>query len=579
MKVAEAVGRTLAQLGVKHVFAVVGSGNFHVTNALIAGGAGFTSARHENGAVTMSDAYTRLSGNMAAASLHQGCGLTNGMTGIAEAAKSRTPILVIAGDTPPTDKTSNFWIDQASAVTALGAEVARIHSARTAVADATKAFQVARDLNRTVVLNMPIDVQEEEIDWCPKQVQTTIPLPPTNPSKEAVLRIAEVLRNAQRPVIVGGRGALGAKAEIAQLAETCGALLATSAVSRGLFADEFWSVDVMGGFASPVAAALIQDADVIVAFGASLNRWTTRGSSLTENATIVQIDTDPASIGRHHPVDLPVIGDARGTAMAINEHFANQVPASMGYRTEDTASNLKSGRRWRDVPFSDTSTERTIDPRTLTIALDDMLPTSRIVVPDGGNFLGYPTMFLEVPDEKGICLTLAMQSIGLGLSAAIGSAIASPERLVVAAIGDGGFMMSHVELDTAIRLKLPLLIIIYNDNAYGAEVHVFEKEGWPLTTVEFPETDIAAIARGYGCESVTVRNTADLVPVVEWIASGSSRPMVIDAKVSSFPSWLLADAHANDNPVEHPRMGRAATITRPTHSAAALDDRPDPGER
>src|SRR5881275_679771 len=110
MQVAAAVGKVLAELGVQQVFGVVGSGNFRVTNALVSGGARFVAARHEGGAATMADAYSRMSGTVAAVTVHQGCGLTNAMTGIAEAAKSRTPLVVLAADV--TEKRSNFYVDQ-----------------------------------------------------------------------------------------------------------------------------------------------------------------------------------------------------------------------------------------------------------------------------------------------------------------------------------------------------------------------------------------------------------------------------------------------------------------------------------
>ncbi|EMY33802.1 acetolactate synthase I/II/III large subunit, partial [Arthrobacter crystallopoietes BAB-32] len=196
MRVAEAVGRTLAQLGVQQVFGVTGSGNFHFTNALIDGGARFVAARHEMGAACMADAYARATGEVSAVSVHQGCGLTNAMTGIGEAAKSRTPMLVLSGDTPPTQKTSNFWIDQAGAVAALGAKVERIHSPQTAVEDAVRAFRLARDERHTVLLNMPLDVQEEQIDWRPEDVPDIAPRLAPGPSAEAVSRLADLLAGA-----------------------------------------------------------------------------------------------------------------------------------------------------------------------------------------------------------------------------------------------------------------------------------------------------------------------------------------------------------------------------------------------
>src|SRR5690349_5970481 len=141
MRVAEAVGRGLAGLGVNTVFGVVGSGNFTVTNAMVAGGARFVAARHEGGAATMADAYARMSGAVAALSVHQGCGLTNAMTGITEAAKSRTPLVVLAAEA--TSPRSNFAVDQTALATAVGAVPMRVTSAATAVATALVAVATA----------------------------------------------------------------------------------------------------------------------------------------------------------------------------------------------------------------------------------------------------------------------------------------------------------------------------------------------------------------------------------------------------------------------------------------------------
>ena len=540
MKVAEAVGRTLAQLGVGHVFGVTGSGNFHFTNALIAGGVPFTAARHEMGAACMADAFSRSTGQVSAVSVHQGCGLTNALTGIGEAAKSRTPMLILAGDTPPTQKTSNFWIDQAAAVAALGAKVERIHSADTAVLDAVRAYSLARDGRYTVLLNMALDIQQEEIDWSPESVPAiTRPLAP-GPSPAAIAELANLLSTAQRPVMVAGRGAFAAREEIEALAAHTGALLTTSAVGRGIFAGNPWYLDVMGGFSTPATAELIQGADVVVAFGASLNRWTTRSGSLLRNATVVQVDLSPEAIGFHRAVGLGVIGDSALVAAAVAASLQERGQAREGYRSSAVRDQIARGSQWVDLEFEAIESASTIDPRTLTVALNRILPMERVVVPDGGNFNGYPAMYLQVSDASSYCLPLAFQSIGLALSSAIGAAIAAPDRMAVAGIGDGGFMMSVAELDTAVRLQLPLVVIVYNDNAYGAEVHHFVHEGAPLDTVEFPDTDIAAIARGFGCTAVTVRGEEDLAGVGAWLAGPRTAPLVIDAKISSFPSWVLA---------------------------------------
>ncbi|MQA11629.1 MAG: thiamine pyrophosphate-binding protein [Pseudonocardiaceae bacterium] len=546
MRVAEAVGRTLGMLGVQQVFGVVGSGNFHVTNALIAGGARFVAGRHEHGATTMGDAYSRITGEVSAVSLHQGCGLTNAMTPITEAVKSRTPLLILTADTPPTNKQSNFWIDQANAVVALGAEVERVHSPETAVADAARAYRRAILERRTVVLNLPLDVQELDVGWTPDAVPTLPERLVAGPSCAGVERLAEMLAAARRPILVAGRGALDARGELESLAEACGALVTTSAVARGLFAGSPWYLDVMGGFSTPIAAELITQADIIVSFGASLNRWTTRGGTLLRGATVAQVDLDVDAIGYHYPVDLGVVGDVAEVASSVTEALKATSKESTGYQSEEVRARIATGCRWQDVPFDDTSTGDRIDPRTLTIALDTLLPSERIVVPDGGNVVGYPAMFLTVPDAGGYCLPMAFQSIGLSLGATVGSAIAAPDRTAIAGVGDGGFMMSLTELDTAVRLALPLVVVVYNDEAYGAELHHFEPEGAPVDTVMFPETDIAAIARGFGCHAVTVRRSEDLASVGDWVVGARDAPLVIDAKITSFPSWVLEHAFAGN---------------------------------
>jgi thiamine pyrophosphate-dependent acetolactate synthase large subunit-like protein len=195
------------------------------------------------------------------------------------------------------------------------------------------------------------------------------------------------------------------------------------------------------------------------------------------------------------------------------------------------------------VPYKEAREAGRIDPRTLSIALDGLLPAEKTVAVDSGNFMGYPAMYLDVPDADGFVFTQAFQSIGLGLATAIGAAIARPDRLTVAALGDGGLLMSVADLETAVRLGLDLLVVVYDDEAYGAEVHHFGPDGYPLDHVTFPPAGIAGIGRGFGCAAVTVRAPADLDPVAAWLAGPRDRPMVVDAKVTrGEPSWWLAEA-------------------------------------
>jgi acetolactate synthase I/II/III large subunit len=544
MRVTEAVAATLAGLGADTVFGVVGSGNFHITNALISQGARYVAARHEGGAACMADGWARTAGRTGLLSVHQGPGLTNAVTGITEAAKSRTPLLVLAADVPASAVRSNFRIDVAALASAVGAVPERLYSPASAAADTARAYHTAAAQRRTVILALPLDVQGGE---CEKQPPTAGPvLGPVAPAADAADALAGALALAKRPVFVAGRGARVARAgpDLERLGDACGALLATSAAARGLFRGSPWDLDVSGGFASPLTAELIGAADLIVGWGCSLNMWTMRhGTLIGPEATVVQVDDDPAAIGAHRPVQLGVLGDVAETARAALAALGDRFGSGLGYRTDQVRGRIAREVRWRDVPYSDEGGDGLIDPRTLSIALDDMLPVQRTVSVDSGNFMGYPSMYLAVPDADAFCFTQAYQSIGLGLPSAIGAAVARPDRLTVAALGDGGALMAVSELETVVRLGLPMLIVVYDDEAYGAEVHHFGPDGYPLDTVRFPPADLAEIGRGFGCDGVTVRSPADLGPVQDWLDGPRERPMLVDAKVTSaHGSWWLEEA-------------------------------------
>src|SRR5260370_1281026 len=388
----------------------------------------------------MADGGARQPGGPGVVRVHKGPGRKNALTAITEAAKSRTPMLILAADVSTGAVTSNFRIDVDAISRAIGATPARLHSPGFAVNDTLRAYLTARNERRTVVLALPLDVQAAECSWPgPPEMRTAAA---RSPAPDQAAALASALAAADRPVFIAGRGArhVGARQELERLAAQCGALLATSAAAKGLFRGSPWDLDVSGGFASPLAAELIGNADVLVGWGCSLNMWTTRPG------TLIRPRTTPAPVG------------------------------------------------------CDSSAPRTPPPRPC-------------------------------------------QGVGPRWASAIARALARPTRLAGAALGAGGGLMGISELEPAVRLQLPMVIVIYDDEASGAEVHHFGPDGYPLDTVRFPPADLAAIARGFGCDAVTVRSAADLGPVRDWLASHPSRPLVIDAKVTSdHGAWWLEEA-------------------------------------
>jgi thiamine pyrophosphate-dependent acetolactate synthase large subunit-like protein len=537
--------------GIRQCFGVVGSTNFEITRRLVDRGATYVAARHETNAVVMAESWALATGEVGLASVHTGPGLTNAATGIAEAAKSGTPMVVLAGEIANGAVHSNFAMDQAGFCRAIGATSERLYSARTAVVDAARALERAQRERTVVVLQLPLDIQAAPAAAA-APVVPSLPGPPrpAYPHPADVTQLADLFQRAQRPLIVAGIGAVqaGAGRQLREVGRRVGALLATTARAHGLFSGEQWSLGISGGFGSPALVDLMPEADLVVSFGARLTTWTTRfGALLKGAAQIVQVDTDPSRLGVNQPAALGIAADASLVATRLHEELTRRGVEMVGWRTPETAARMRRGAN-NEHHYQDMSTGSTIDPRTFTKALDALLPLDRTVVTDGGHFSGWPTRHLRVPDAAGWIFKQSFQSIGLGLATAIGAATARPDRLTVAALGDGGAMMSIADLETAIRLGLSMLIVVYNDSAYGAEVHHFAPMGFDPDIVTFPTVDFARIARGHGAGGAVVSRLADLEPVRTWVESGSPGVFVVDVRVSTD---LVADWLTEALQVEH----------------------------
>ena len=244
------MARAIAESGARRCFGLVGGANFKVTHALAELGVEFIAARHEGGAVTMADVAARLGGDLTLASVTAGPGLTNALTGIAEAAKSATPLLVIAGDVALGDLHSSFSIRQGELVHSVGAVWIQITTPERAFEEASRAASLALR-RKTVVLSLPVDIQEMLVapsDPAGRAGLAPEPLPP--PNLDQIGRLAAAIEASARPLILAGHGAVVADAQrqLIALSDRIGALLATSLHAHGMFAAHPWNLGVCGGF-------------------------------------------------------------------------------------------------------------------------------------------------------------------------------------------------------------------------------------------------------------------------------------------------------------------------------------------
>jgi acetolactate synthase I/II/III large subunit len=549
VRVYEAIADSLAASGVDTLSGLVGEGNVALATRLHREhGVRYLAARREDAAVTIADGYARASGRLGVATVTHGPGLTNATTALTEAVRAGTPLVLLAGAVGLGDRVNRQQIDQRRLAEAAGASVVDVTTPARAVADVLGAMTRAVTTSGPVVVNLFTDVLDADIGdvtvrpWRPPVRQRVAPDP------DAVADAARTLGSARRPVILAGRGAVhsDARAEIERLADKIGAVLCTSLFAKGFFAGNPYDVGVCGGFASGLAERLIRDSDCVIVFGAGLNRWTSAKGTLFTGA-VVHCDIEERAIGRWLTPRHGVVGDAAATAAALT----SAVGSAAGYRTAELADEIAG----YDVSaeFTDHSGPDGLDLHPISVALDRLLPENRQVVVDVGHFMSVPSRYVRVPDGRGFLSPSSFGAVGLSLPAAIGAAAARPDRRTVCFVGDGGALMSLGELDTVRRAGLPLLVVVMNDNAYGAEVHICAHHGVPDDLAWFEPVDFAATARGLGVPARAVSTLGELEPAVRDLGSG---PGLLDVRLNARIPTAYYRQFAGPPPVDGGDRGR-----------------------
>jgi len=244
---------------------------------------------------------------------------------------------------------------------------------------------------------------------------------------------------------------------------------------------------------------------------------------------LIQVDAVRTNIGRWYPADVSIVGDARVVAKQLIQAVADRPASAKPAHASATRKLIENFDPARDYQAANTA--RTLDPRTLALELEKLLPQNRNLVVDGGNFLGV-VPYLSVPDPGSFKMIGDFASIGLGFGAALGVAKARPDKTTVLVIGDGGFLMTLGELETVVREDLPLVIVLMNDCAYGAELHFLKLRQQPVAKSMFPDVDFAPVAESFGFEAATIRTLADLHAVAAKLQKPDG-PILLDCKINA----------------------------------------------
>ncbi|WP_314646150.1 thiamine pyrophosphate-binding protein [uncultured Microbacterium sp.] len=528
------VALTLAQ-HIDAVFGVMGNGNAYFLDALeTQTDAVFTAVRHEQGAVVAADAHYRSSGRIAAGTSTYGAGFTNTLTALAEAVQAHVPLVLVVGD-EPTSGPRPWDVDQIALASAVGARTYTVGRAD-AAATTVIAIEHALTYRVPVVLAIPYDVASLDAGPVPSAPEPQVPAPlaPRGEFAEGMLdEIAAALRNAERPFLLAGRGAwlAGASAALGALAEATGALTASTALGRGVFPDARYDLGVTGGFGAEGAMEVIREADVAVVFGAGLNQFTMRfGALFAPGTRVFQVDISPAATHAH--VGGFVRADAR---LAAESLVARLAPASaLERRPWREAVDVAAARAYE--AGDELAADGRLDPRSAARRIGELLPDDRVVVSDGGHFIGWANMYWPVaaPDRM-MMIGTAFQSIGQGWPSVVGAALARREATIVLTSGDGGGLMAIADLESAVRAAAGRgMAVIWNDAAYGAEVNLYGLKGLAEGPMRIPEVDFAAFGAAVGAEGVVVRTLADLDRLAAWAQEDvdTRRFLLLDLRIS-----------------------------------------------
>lgn len=530
MRVSSAVAHALRVYGVDTVFGLMGTGTLKMVQCLVHEQAvRYLACAREDGAVTMADGYARARQSLGVAMVTYGPAFANIPHSLTEAARNRTPLVVIAGDTPSHRRLHFQHIDHAAYTQPTGAGFVAVRAPHTVVADVREAIRRAWVERRPVVLNIPIDYQDEQIgEVAPEPLRLERFAPAPDPDRLDL--VAGMLATADRPLILAGYGAAlaGARDELVALGELLGAPLATTVKAKGMFTGAPHDLGIFGGLASEVASQYIARADCVIAFGAALNDFTTLDGELTRGKRVIHVDVEPNHLGRYFPVDLELLADARLAARALVELLGTAELTSTGFASPALADELRSYDP--ASTFKDASGEQGLDIRTVTIALDSLLPADRGLVTDVGHFFPAPMRYLRVPGHRDYLNAATFGSVGLGLSIATGMAIARPERPTVLVAGDGGLMMGLAEFNTAVRFGADLIAVVLNNGGYAQEWHHLRNQGLDETLSLLDWPDLAAVGTALGGTGITVRTLEELRALPEAIAQ-RDRPLLLDIRI------------------------------------------------
>jgi acetolactate synthase-1/2/3 large subunit len=522
--------------GVEIVFGLCGDTSLPLYDALRASRLKHVLTRDERHAAYMADGYARVSGRVGVCEGPSGGGATYILPGLVEANESSIPILALNTDisVAARGKFTLTELDQRALMRPLtkwNAVIDRAADVPRTLRQAFEAMTSGRPGAAHVAL--PFDVQNQPLEagdvWADPSLGT-YPSRRVAPDPQMVALAAKALRSAKQPLFICGGGVVisGAEAELVELAEKLGAPVATTISGKGSLDERAArSVGVVGSNGgTPETRAIVDGADLIVFVGCRAGSVTTERwrHPAAGRARIIHIDVDPSVPGRNYKVDVPLVADARLALAALNESLQS-------YRRDGDLSPVEKAKRAKFAAFEELarSDASPIKPERVVSEVSHALDDDAIVVADPGTPCPYFSAYHVVRGTgRRYFSNRAHGALGYSLAAAVGAHFGRPSVKTVAVMGDGSFGMCAGELETVVRLKLPITFVVISNAVYGW-IKAGQRSGYQQRyfSVDFGATDHAAVASAFGMRSWRVSDPRKLNETLK-SALAAGEPTLVD---------------------------------------------------
>ncbi|GJE59469.1 thiamine pyrophosphate-binding protein [Methylobacterium trifolii] len=537
--VAALVARSLKGRGVERVFGLCGGHIMPLWMRLDAEGIAIVDVRDERAAVHMAQAHAEVTGELGVALVTAGPGMTNAVTGIANAHVSRAPILVMSGTSPrPQENRGGLQdLDHTAIVRSITRYARTVREPSLALAELDEA--ISRALGEggepgPAYIDFPTDTLRAPVPKALHLPEHLAPRPRSlpRPDPERIAEAVEVLWSAKRVLVVSGRGARGAGPELTAFLDRLGAVYLDTGESRGLVPDSHPSV------VAAMRGAVMGDADVVLTVGRRLDFQLAYGSpAVFGDAKFVRVADIPQELRDNRRGAVEILS-AVGPALGALVEAAGNRPSAVD---RDWADTLRAGHEGRARKLRRTMAETPagsdgrLHPNQVLAALQAAIGEDAIVVTDGGDFLSFARVGLSAPTmlDPG-----PFGCIGVGVPYGIAASLARPDKTVLVATGDGSFGFNAIELDTAARHKAPVLIVVANNGAWQIEVHDQATTHGKVVGTRLQFSDHAAMARAFGMHGERVETAEELGPAIA--RALANRPALLDVLVT--PEAVSSDA-------------------------------------